>query len=244
MSTPLSVYKRKPKRLPKSKGFSRYALDFDGVEDTVDCGNDSTLQPAAEFTVSAWVKNPSSLNDSQNAVRKEYVYALGGGWSTGKTGFYIYTSGGSWLYSGDSTTDINDGNWHHIVGVYNGSDLLIYVDGVLENTNNIGSITLNSNTNNLYIGSKSGAGEYWSGPINEPRIYDRALSAEEIRRNMLNYHNPSKNGLVGWWRLEEGTGLTAYDQSGNGNHGTLNPTTDPPVWTPIEKWELRSEAGL
>jgi len=75
-------------------------------------------------------------------------------------------------------------------------------------------------------------------------VYGRALFADEIRRNMLNYHKPTKNGLVGWWRLEEGTGLTAHDKSGNGNDGTLNPSDDPPVWTDVKKWELRARVGL
>ena len=54
-----------------------------------------------------------------------------------------------------------------------------------------------------------------SGKIDEVRIYNRALSAEEIR-----YHY-NRGGPVGYWKFDEGSVLTAYDSSGQGNTGTL-----------------------
>jgi hypothetical protein len=68
--------------------------------------------------------------------------------------------------------------------------------------------------------------DFFKGQISDVRIYDRALSAEEVEQLYKGYD--IRNGLVGHWPLNEGQGTTAYDRSGNGNDGTL---IGGPTWT-------------
>ena len=75
---------------------------------------------------------------------------------------------------------ITDGNWHHIGLVWDGSHRTLYVDGLAmaEDTR----ANLEVSNNGLYFGTGSAMepGTYWSGLIDDVRIYNVALTAEEI----------------------------------------------------------------
>jgi len=248
LSSPKSVYKKLPKRLPKSKGFSRYSLDFDGAEDYVDVADDPSLEGMNKLTVSAWINPDTKKSDGDFLViaDKDNVWRL---WTKNVTG----TLKIRWVVSTDTAGEADLGGdvpintWTHVAGVYDSSDtgneMKIYQNGVLQSTDTVAGTTVTTAASALTIGQYSST--YWfDGEITGLIIYTRALSVHELRYNMLNYHNPSKNGLVGWWRFQEGTGLTTHDESGTGNDGTLKPSNDPPIWRDVKKWELRSEAGL
>jgi len=85
-----------------------------------------------------------------------------------------------WSQLGTST--LNDGSWHHVVGVDTGSTVKIYVDGVLEiDSTPAGYITPTTTTNSLTIGRRSvSADSYFNGLIDEVAIWNRTLSAQEI----------------------------------------------------------------
>ncbi|MFB0555735.1 MAG: LamG-like jellyroll fold domain-containing protein, partial [Phycisphaerae bacterium] len=96
----------------------------------------------------------------------------------------------------------------------------VWVDGVPE-TENPDPDGVATNEMPLLLGENPEAtGRFYDGLLDDVRIYDRALSAAEI----LELASPP--GPVGHWTLDEGSGTTAYDSSGNGNDGTIvgNPT--------------------
>ena len=158
-------------------------LSFDGSGDYVNCRDIDGVDGVTRLTVEAWIKwggISGGLTAAREFHRKETVYAFGAGWAANKARFWIYD--GAWKNSGNSTTSIGDGNWHYIVGVYDGTYLKIYVDGVQESSNNIGATTLNSNSNPVIIGSNGGSSEFWNGLIDEVAIFDIALTAEEIKK--------------------------------------------------------------
>ncbi|RLI81095.1 hypothetical protein DRP04_06875 [Archaeoglobales archaeon] len=177
------------------EGRFKSALRFDGIDDYVDCGDIDDVDGVREITVTAWVKwegATGNLTTPKEFHRKNNVYALGGGWADHKARFWIYYT--KWANSGDSTTDIDDGNWHFVVGVYDGEYIRLYVDGVEETKRGLTSVTLNANNEHVIVGSSKGVGEFWNGIIDEVRIYNRALSENEIK--MLYYNRigavPSK----------------------------------------------------
>ena len=84
-----------------------------------------------------------------------------------------------------STTTINDDNYHHVVGTYDGSNIRIYVDGVLESTN---AESGNFTPSNLRIGSNYvGSSEYYQGELPVVRLYNRTLSKEEVHQNYMSF---------------------------------------------------------
>lgn len=242
MSTPKSIYSTKPKTLPKSLGFSRYSLDFDGAEDYVEVPDDASLRMDSSWTISAWIYAEEWTNNLvivRKALQTDYFFRMETG-NQLEVGFY---DGTSWQTFVAGNFSVN--KWEYVTGVFDDAAdaFYIYRNGDLVNS---GSVTTSPSPQSkaVGIGAELDGTDFFNGMIDEVLIYSQALSLNEIRKNMLNYHNSTKSGLVGWWRFDEGTGLTAYDKSGNGNDGTLKPSNDPPAWTDVKKWEMRAESGL
>ncbi|MCH7640864.1 LamG domain-containing protein, partial [Patescibacteria group bacterium] len=115
-----------------------------------------------------------------------------------------------------STTGLNDGKWHHAVGVYQPSRMDVYVDGVLEGSDTSIQAGDFSHTGNLGIGSNgAGTSRFLDGLIDDVRIYNYALTQAQVAWEF------NRGAPVGWWRLDECSGTTANDASGKGNNGTI-----------------------
>jgi predicted ribosomally synthesized peptide with SipW-like signal peptide len=159
------------------------ALSFDG-DDNVVINDSDTLKPE-KVTLEAWVKRDGTPGVYKYIAGKRY----GGGWGsyhlyTGPSGglkFYIGHNGG-YIASPDAGTGIWDNSWHHITGTYDGSIVKLYVDGA-EIPGGTGTTQdIAYNTENFYIGSY-GNGYYFSGLVDEVRVYSKALSGAEILEN-------------------------------------------------------------
>ena len=107
----------------------------------------------------------------------------------------------------------------HLFVVWNSADhkFYVYKDGIQKGSAPI-SNNLNVNpTNDLGIGRYAGA-NYFNGTIDDARIYNRALSPDEVKQ--MSEYGP---GPVGWWKMDEnvsGNSKTLVDSSGNGNNAT------------------------
>ncbi len=123
------------------------------------------------------------------------------------------------------------GKWNHVEYTYNASTKLksIYLNGNLVTS---GTAAGSYNGASVYnIGSLNLA-EYWSGKIDEVKMYGYARSAAQVKSDFnLTANTTGKlvqsslsNGLVGYWKFDEGTGSSATDWSGSGNTGTWNGT--------------------
>jgi hypothetical protein len=159
---------------------SNAQMTFDGTNDSVLVGTVGNY--SSNMTVEAVFKTSSS------ATWKNIL--------CGSTGDIIFTVNGTKLNFGSqgntpiphanySTTDVNDGQWHHGVATYNGSQVKVYVDGVLESTN---SRSGNQTPSSLRVGSNNaGSSEFFNGDIPLVKLYNRALTADEVRNNYNQY---------------------------------------------------------
>jgi hypothetical protein len=199
------------------------ALQFDGVDDYVDVSRDATLEPQ-EFTLEAWVY--LTQTSAYNIIfAKDH---------TAHTGiFYSYhlrttSDGMEFLWNDGSIYQVLDYSggalptykWVHIVATYKSGAQAIYKNGNVMLTGNR-SDTITYSDTNLLIGKARNFGAWMHGLIDEVRIYNRALSAAEIR-----YHY-NRGGPVAHWKFDEGSGSTAYDSTNNNNDGTISGAT----WT-------------
>ena len=117
------------------------------------------------------------------------------------------------------STDVTDGNWHHVAMTYDGaSSVLLYVDGVLEAS--VTKIYATTQTGKLYMGSTvEGSQEYYAGLVDEVEIFNRALSQTEIQAiynagsagKCITCTPPPPN-MVSWW---PGDGNASDIQGGN-----------------------------
>ncbi len=180
------------KRLPSGLWY----LDFDGQDDYVSCGTDTSLNPTDAVTCEAWV-NSDSIGDYDIVITKMSDNAFNNGYH-----LFLHGVGGMRFSINNYVTDsatiayTETGEWHHIVGTYNknlGSNQInIYKDG-MSGTPGTYSTAIATPSRNLKIGFDSGA-SYWDGGIALVRIYNRALSALEIQN-----HYQQEKQLFGVW---------------------------------------------
>lgn len=162
----------------------RYALTFDGVNDYVESAQ--KLSSVPEVTLEAWIKT--------STVSREIVAIYNGAGVSilelylplsGNPQFYIYKANGSAQSCfREASVAVNDGKWHHVVGVFSGlsSRLDVYIDGVNANGTLTGTLpsTTNTSTEPLRIGAYNSGG-FFSGSIGSVRIYVVAVSDSAIR---------------------------------------------------------------
>ncbi len=171
------------------------ALNFDGEDDYVDLGNDSSLKPPLPVTVSAWIKLDTLGKDNGilsldkpfpthygilfsvefNNNRLRILYGDGGG------------AGISHKRNKVGTTSLVADKWYHVAAVVRGpTDMDLYIDAVNDGETYSGTGgSLAYSTEHAFIGCNTNDSFYQSwfhGKIDNVRVYDRALVAEEIEQ--------------------------------------------------------------
>jgi hypothetical protein len=159
------------------------AISLDGDGDYVDCGLHPKLDITEFITFTYWIKvvefdkewntvisrGDDSWRSSRAGMNNFMEAAVGG-----TTGNYTY-----------GVTPVDDGEWHHVGWVYDGTMNYLYVDGEIDATEeSTGEITVSSYP--LYIGDNSQAtGRFWTGLIDDVIIFNRPLTQNEIQKIML-----------------------------------------------------------
>jgi len=236
-------------------------LEYDNADDhiiisdndSLSFGNGSTDQP---FSISAWIYQNASENAgdivskyNSSTTEIEYRFLL----VTDSISFTVYDDTSSSRIGKIGGTNLSDLTWYHVVGTYDGSStangIKLYVNGNIETStnDNAGTFTnMDNTTSPLYIGLHSStlAGDF-SGKIDEVKIYNQALTADQVKTEFNqgaatvfgslstnsagnaswsstdSYCPPGQGtgcvGPVGEWKLDENTGTTANDTSTNGN---------------------------
>ena len=88
---------------------------------------------------------------------------------------------GTWPEWVHGSADVNDAQWHHVAGVYDGEELRLYVDGQLDASVGTSGL-INVNEHPVYIGENAEhPGREWNGLIDDVRLYNYALSETEIQ---------------------------------------------------------------
>ena len=210
------------------------ALQFNGVNQYVQVPNSASLN-VTKISVGLWFK-PAEIglgsygwligSKGSSSWRLQFQNWNGelalNDFRAGTTDYNVYTS----------DANIQMGNWYYVVFTFDGSTIKIYLNGVLK-----GSASATGNYDPMVTGFDIGCGTYngyvnpFNGTISEIQVYNRAISANEIKSN---YNNgvgiptpQNETGLVGWWPFDEGTGMIAHDLTANSNDGTLY---NSPTW--------------
>ena len=162
-------------------GYVAGALQLDGIDDYISTNN--LLNPKfTEFSVFAWI-----IGGSPGQVVISQKNSFGG---SGATWLGIDISNGSLITELTSPTTgllesecvITDGQWHHIGFVWDRSYRTLYVDGILAANDTVALTELKSSTGGMYIGvgKDLATASFFSGLIDDVRVYNVALSAEEV----------------------------------------------------------------
>ena len=232
-----------PLAFNRAKLYSGKALDFDGVNDYVAISYDASTRPTSEITLTAIAKMDWSSSTQTRILSCTeaggYNISVGEGSfiPTGNTGMLLRLSSSGYTAVYISNTTIPDG-YNAISSTFDGRYLKLYLNGTLVATTDSGetqSIYYAYN-NSLFIGAEASSGAtpagsgYWNGEITGVKVFSTALTAAQVADL---YNNPEKivptgvsnDALKLWLPMQEGAGTTAYDGSGNGNHGTISGAT-------------------
>ncbi|MCP4452841.1 MAG: LamG domain-containing protein, partial [Planctomycetes bacterium] len=155
------------------------ALQLDGINAYVDCGADATLDITDVITLSVWVNPADAGNGEHNPfmAKGDHAYTLKHGPGNAFE-FLLYQ--GAWNYIQVPVTEAFNGNWYHLTGTYDGTQLKLYVNGMLGATLETGG-AIDSSADAVNLGRNS---EYpdrlFEGTLDDARIYNRVLSDAEI----------------------------------------------------------------
>jgi len=156
------------------------AYYFDGIDDYIDIGNDSTLKMSDAVTISVWVNlDYFPLSGWHNIISDHSP-----SYNNGKI-FRFQDNGIEILLDAEGSPearynlpDTIAGIWQHLAATYDGNSVKMFVNGILvDSTERIGTIAINPNP--LLIG-KSGFGEYFPGVIDDIIIYNVGLSNSQV----------------------------------------------------------------
>lgn len=169
------------------------ALSFDGSTNYVKVNDSSNLRATAAVTVSAWIypTNSSVRGDIINKWGNQDAYLLRYGASDCSSGssdqklcFAIDEDGSEGaITQASSAATIPINTWTHVAGVFNGTSIKVYINGVENGSTSFASKSIFAGTSPLSIGAvntDSSPTLFFPGRIDDVRVYNRALSASEV----------------------------------------------------------------
>ncbi|MFH1509754.1 MAG: LamG domain-containing protein, partial [Candidatus Nealsonbacteria bacterium] len=198
------------------------ALSFDGTDDYVNVSSSQWDPPSANATWEMWFKPAFTIDSSSMASKIQMVLMSR---TNSRPNLYFFTDGAlRWdVYTGvdnvaiSITTSFEANRWYYVVATWGSSGQYLYIDGLLEDTDPNTAPPVSGYTN-LYIGERSDyAYDPFNGTIDEVRIYNRALSANEIRSHYL--RGQTTYGLVqaDSFRIIDTSNTVNFQLDGSGN---------------------------
>ncbi len=241
---------------------SNFVLQFDGTDDRVTVPYNDSF-PTEVFTAGAWIKLSPPTRRAAIIARGEDDNSFNLSWqlyvnSNGtfetmledsSENNYCYPlnqcfPGGTCSIGGDLF--VADDAWHHVaVTRDNTGDLALYIDGEVRASCEGTGVPSSNNFQVLSIGCTFGVigpppggveppTWFFPGLIDEPAMWNVALSEAQIGNVFRNGVDPLSSGLVGYWNFNEGAGQVAADLSPAGNEGFRGVSPDPdsadPIW--------------
>ena len=197
-------------------------LAFDGINDRVFIADDNSLDMTTNVTMEAWI-NPTAIDSTDDNSRMiiskegEYQIAI----KNGTLQFGFADTGDSTYAWHDTGYAIDLNKWTHIAISFDNGIINTYVDGILIEENysaagSDGSITsLLLSEEGLTIGHRlnTSTTSAFQGQITDVRVWNTTRTATEINTNKNQVLTGGEAGLVGYWKLDEATGVTAINSS-------------------------------
>lgn len=209
-------------------------VDFDGSDDYISYANTIPFN-SDDFSVSAWARMDGAAGgDGENSIFTQRITSVGAG-NPSVTLYYDINEYPSFFIRDNVGTGVNlsyssaqsFGAWQHIVGVKTATATTLYLNGAaVATTTHSLSGDFDAGVDIRQIGRQqyTGGNNQFNGVIDEVRVYQRALSADEVAQ-LYRLTSPTgvDTSLKGYWSFngQDMSGTTAYDRSGAGVTGTL-----------------------
>lgn len=155
------------------------AYYFDGSGDYISfSGSASKLDIKNQISMAVWVKATDTSTNYQGLFLRQSVGVYESWIHQGKFMMGIKTDGGA-ISRNSSTSSLSNNTWYHLCWTYDGSNIRMYINGVLDRTIAKTGV-IDSSDATLYIGYSGYSTEYLTGYVNDARLYDHALSQMEV----------------------------------------------------------------
>lgn len=214
---------------------AQMGLSFDGTDDYVDCGNNSSVQiTGSTISLEAWIYptawktgafDGNVICKEDNSNNNGYMLRVGAG---GKVNFALGYANKSWAEMTSASTVLSLNTWQHIAATYDGSMMRIYVNGVATDSMAAAISIANASTVNLWLGAHPTYGRQYQGIMDEVRIWSSCRTSAEINANLNSEICAVNSNLKAYYKFNHGkpagnnfTNKKLSDISGNGNTGTL-----------------------
>jgi hypothetical protein len=222
-----------------------FCVSFDGVDDFIEC---NSLKPynTSRFTIELWMKPKYPIqNGSDNEYGHEIgsLVCVGNGWELDLSyehGFLLFRSRHEpIILSVHGGRETWEPEWYHIAVTYDPDlseeNLKFYVNGALEWTHDPSLRVITYNSSNIKIGQHQTCCSWsFGGLIDEVRYWNVCRSSNEIHDAYsrvltdVELHNPE---LIGYWRFDEGSGMTSQDYSMQNNDALFGNPPSNPSWS-------------
>ncbi|MFN8297856.1 MAG: LamG-like jellyroll fold domain-containing protein [Chitinophagales bacterium] len=206
------------------------ALDFDGANDVVNTSLPAVFNniPGNDITIEAWVNPAGSAFQRIVFAEPSTTNFMSMGTSTGNV-IYFYVIKNGTTYSLGTTTTIPQNSWTHVACTWEASTNTVkcYFNGILQPSVN-GGASSTGTAGMLSIGARPGGAQYFSGKLDEIRIWSEARTACELQANYRTALNGTETNLAAYYTFDHGvaggnnTGVTTLVDFAGGNNGTLN----------------------
>ncbi len=226
--------------LQHTSGYSPYALDLDGINDYLDCGDSNTFTfgngtTDSPFSISAWINMDDATRfrvvSKAGSNGNEYFLTNGG---DDKLNFILYdTSGvGDIRAKYDTALTSYQGQWIHVVGTYSGvnrqNGIELYLNGSLLTTLKVlnSPYTAMNNTTQPFEIGRSASSSYANGKVSNVSVFNTELTSTQVTEIYnegvpSNLNTFSGTAPVSWWQLGSNssfnTNWTCLDETGTNN---------------------------
>ena len=188
------------------------------------------------YTILAWVKPSNNLGAQINTIYADgstagtspfFCININAASGNHNIGFFIRDDAAATVMSYNTAIKLNKNQWNRVAFVDNNGVVRVYINGLLDTNSSAGLMdytrtgAFTMNTSTWGAATRNTTTFYLNGSLSNSRLYKSALTLAQTEL-AFNGGEPDAANRVGKYDFQEGAGTTAYDTSGNNNHGTIS----------------------